>query len=87
MKRCARVLKYLKDEKGFKQVKEHKDEQLVVVSLPKMDIERKFELSDFLEQKYRQFHKILWVSKARPISNLKSVWSANILMDQMPQLQ
>ena len=27
----AAVIKYLKDEKAFKKVKEHKDEQLVVV--------------------------------------------------------
>ena len=53
----AAVFKYLKDEKGFKKVKEHREDQLVVVSLPKMDIERKFELSDYLEQKYKQFHK------------------------------
>ena len=66
------VLKYLKDEKGFKKVKEHKEEQLVVVSLPKMDIERKFELSDFLEQKYKQFHKNIMGVKSQTNQQLKA---------------
>ena len=66
------VLKYLKNEKGFKKVKEHKEEQLVVVSLPKMDIERKFELSDFLEQKYKQFHKNIMGVKSHTNQQLKA---------------
>ena len=66
------VLKYLKNEKGFKKVKEHKQEQLVVVSLPKMDIERKFELSDFLEQKYKQFHKNIMGVKSQTNQQLKA---------------
>ena len=66
------VLKYLKNEKGFKKVKEQKEEQLVVVSLPKMDIERKFELSDFLEQKYKQFHKNIMGVKSQTNQQLKA---------------
>ena len=66
------VLKYLKDEKGFKKVNEQKEEQLVVVSLPKMDIERKFELSDFLEQKYKQFHKNIMGVKSQTNQQLKA---------------
>ena len=66
------VLKYLKDEKGFKKVKENREEQLVVVSLPKMDIERKFELSDFLEQKYKQFHKNIMGVKSQTNQQLKA---------------
>ena len=66
------VVKYLKDEKGFKKVKEHKEEQLVVVSLPKMDIERKFELSDFLEQKYKQFHKNIMGVKSQTNQQIKA---------------
>jgi ribosome recycling factor len=68
----AAVLKYLKDEKGFKKVNEQKEEQLVVVSLPKMDIERKFELSDFLEQKYKQFHKNIMGVKSQTNQQLKA---------------
>jgi len=68
----ANVLKYLKDEKGFKKVSEQKEEQLVVVSLPKMDIERKFELSDFLEQKYKQFHKNIMGVKSQTNQQLKA---------------
>ena len=66
------VLKYLKNEKGFKKVKEQKEEQLVVVSLPKMDIERKFELSDFLEQKYKQFHKNIMGVKSQTNQQIKA---------------
>jgi ribosome recycling factor len=66
------VVKYLKDEKGFKKVKENREEQLVVVSLPKMDIERKFELSDFLEQKYKQFHKNIMGVKSQTNQQLKA---------------
>ncbi|MEC8246651.1 MAG: hypothetical protein VX019_01225, partial [Pseudomonadota bacterium] len=55
-----------------KKVKEHKEEQLVVVSLPKMDIERKFELSDFLEQKYKQFHKNIMGVKSQTNQQLKA---------------
>ena len=68
----ANVLKYLKNEKGFKKVSEQKEEQLVVVSLPKMDIERKFELSDFLEQKYKQFHKNIMGVKSQTNQQLKA---------------
>ena len=68
----AAVLKYLKDEKGFKKVKEHREDQLVVVSLPKMDIERKFELSDYLEQKYKQFHKNIMGVKSQTNQQLKA---------------
>ncbi|MEC8176957.1 MAG: hypothetical protein VX055_04090 [Pseudomonadota bacterium] len=66
------VLKYLKDEKGFKKVKEHREDQLIVVSLPKMDIERKFELSDYLEQKYKQFHKNIMGVKSQTNQQLKA---------------
>lgn len=66
------VMKYLKTEKGFKNVKELKEEQLVVVTLPKMDIERKFELSDFLEQKYKQFHKNIMGVKSQTNQQLKA---------------
>ena len=66
------VVKYLKDEKGFKKVKEHREDQLVVVSLPKMDIERKFELSDYLEQKYKQFHKNIMGVKSQTNQQLKA---------------
>ena len=68
----SNVMKYLKSEKGFKKVKENKEEQLVVVSLPKMDIERKFELSDFLEQKYKQFHKNIMGVKSQTNQQLKA---------------
>ena len=68
----SNVIKYLKSEKGFKKVKENKEEQLVVVSLPKMDIERKFELSDFLEQKYKQFHKNIMGVKSQTNQQLKA---------------
>ena len=68
----AAVLKYLKDEKGFKKVKEHREDQLIVVSLPKMDIERKFELSDYLEQKYKQFHKNIMGVKSQTNQQLKA---------------
>ena len=68
----AAVMKYLKDEKGFKKVKENREEQLVVVSLPKMDIERKFELSDYLEQKYKQFHKNIMGVKSQTNQQLKA---------------
>ena len=68
----SNVMKYLKNEKGFKKVKENKEEQLVVVSLPKMDIERKFELSDFLEQKYKQFHKNIMGVKSQTNQQLKA---------------
>ena len=68
----AEVMKYLKTEKGFKNVKEQKEEQLVVVTLPKMDIERKFELSDFLEQKYKQFHKNIMGVKSQTSQQLKA---------------
>ena len=68
----ANVLKYLTNEKGFKKVSEQKEEQLVVVSLPKMDIERKFELSDFLEQKYKQFHKNIMGVKSQTNQQLKA---------------
>ena len=68
----SNVIKYLKNEKGFKKVKENKEEQLVVVSLPKMDIERKFELSDFLEQKYKQFHKNIMGVKSQTNQQLKA---------------
>ena len=68
----SNVLKYLKDEKGFKKVKENREEQLVVVSLPKMDIERKFELADFLEQKYKQFHKNIMGVKSQTNQQLKA---------------
>ena len=68
----SNVMKYLKSEKGFKKVKENKAEQLVVVSLPKMDIERKFELSDFLEQKYKQFHKNSMGVKSQTNQQLKA---------------
>ena len=68
----AAVLRYLKDEKGFKKVKEHREDQLVVVSLPKMDIERKFELSDYLEQKYKQFHKNIMGVKSQTNQQLKA---------------
>ena len=68
----AAVVKYLKDEKGFKKVKEHREDQLVVVSLPKMDIERKFELSDYLEQKYKQFHKNIMGVKSQTNQQLKA---------------
>ena len=68
----SNVMKYLKDEKGFKKVKENREEQLVVVSLPKMDIERKFELSDFLEQKYKQFHKNIMGVKSQTNQQLKA---------------
>ena len=68
----AAVFKYLKDEKGFKKVKEHREDQLVVVSLPKMDIERKFELSDYLEQKYKQFHKNIMGVKSQTNQQLKA---------------
>ena len=68
----AAVLKYLKDEKGFKKVKEHREDQLIVVSLPKMDIERKFELSDYLEQKYKQFHKNIMGVKSQTNQQLRA---------------
>ena len=68
----SNVLKYLKNEKGFKKVKENREEQLVVVSLPKMDIERKFELADFLEQKYKQFHKNIMGVKSQTNQQLKA---------------
>ena len=68
----AAVFKYLKDEKGFKKVKEHREDQLVVVSLPKMDIERKFELSDYLEQKYKQFHKNIMGVKSQTNQQIKA---------------
>ena len=68
----AEVMQYLKTEKGFKNVKEQKEEQLVVVTLPKMDIERKFELSDFLEQKYKQFHKNIMGVKSQTSQQLKA---------------
>ena len=68
----SNVMKYLKNEKGFKKVKENKEEQLVVVSLPKMDIERKFELSDYLEQKYKQFHKNIMGVKSQTNQQLKA---------------
>ena len=68
----SNVMKYLKSEKGFKKVKENKEEQLVVVSLPKMDVERKFELSDFLEQKYKQFHKNIMGVKSQTNQQLKA---------------
>ena len=68
----SEVMKYLKTEKGFKNVKEQKEEQLVVVTLPKMDIERKFELSDFLEQKYKQFHKNIMGVKSQTSQQLKA---------------
>ena len=68
----AEVMQYLKREKGFKNVKEQKEEQLVVVTLPKMDIERKFELSDFLEQKYKQFHKNIMGVKSQTSQQLKA---------------
>ena len=68
----SNVMKYLKSEKGFKKVKEQKEEQLVVVSLPKMDIERKFELSDYLEQKYKQFHKNIMGVKSQTNQQLKA---------------
>ena len=68
----AEVMQYLKTEKGFKKVKEQKEEQLVVVTLPKMDIERKFELSDFLEQKYKQFHKNIMGVKSQTSQQLKA---------------
>ena len=68
----SNVIQYLKSEKGFKKVKENKEEQLVVVSLPKMDIERKFELSDFLEQKYKQFHKNIMGVKSQTNQQLKA---------------
>ena len=68
----AEVMQYLKSEKGFKNVKEQKEEQLVVVTLPKMDIERKFELSDFLEQKYKQFHKNIMGVKSQTSQQLKA---------------
>ena len=68
----SNVMKYLKDEKGFKKVKEHREDQLVVVSLPKMDIERKFELSDYLEQKYKQFHKNIMGVKSQTNQQLKA---------------
>ena len=68
----AEVMQYLKTEKGFKNVKEQKEEQLVVVTLPKMDIERKFELSDFLEQKYKQFHKNIMGVKSQTNQQLKA---------------
>ena len=68
----SNVMKYLKSEKGFKKVKENKEEQLVVVSLPKMDIERKFELSDYLEQKYKQFHKNIMGVKSQTNQQLKA---------------
>ena len=68
----AEVMQYLKREKGFKNVKEQKEEQLVVVTLPKMDIERKFELSDYLEQKYKQFHKNIMGVKSQTSQQLKA---------------
>lgn len=68
----AEVMKYLKAEKGFTKIKEQKEEQLVVVTLPKMDIERKFELSDFLEQKYKQFHKNIMGVKSQTNQQLKA---------------
>ncbi len=68
----AEVMQYLKTEKGFKNVKERTEEQLVVVTLPKMDIERKFELSDFLEQKYKQFHKNIMGVKSQTSQQLKA---------------
>ena len=68
----AEVMQYLKTEKGFKNVKEQKEEQLVVVTLPKMDIERKFEISDFLEQKYKQFHKNIMGVKSQTSQQLKA---------------
>ena len=68
----AEVMQYLKTEKGFKNVKEQKEEQLVVVTLPKMDIERKFELADFLEQKYKQFHKNIMGVKSQTSQQLKA---------------
>ena len=68
----AEVMQYLKTEKGFKNVKERTEEQLVVVTLPKMDIERKFELSDFLEQKYKQFHKNIMGVKSQTNQQLKA---------------
>jgi ribosome recycling factor len=68
----AAVMQYLKAEKGFTKIKEQKEEQLVVVTLPKMDIERKFELSDFLEQKFKQFHKNIMGVKSQTNQQLKA---------------
>ena len=52
------VIKILKEEKNFKQVEENAEDGLITVKLPKMDLERRFELADFIESKFKNYQKM-----------------------------
>lgn len=60
----------LEKDKGFKNVKHVPEDQLLVVMLPKLNIERKFELSDFIKGKYQNFHKNLVHVKTQTIQQI-----------------
>ena len=57
------VIKILKEEKNFKQVEENAEDGLITVKLPKMDLERRFELADFIESNNLRDNVIVISSK------------------------
>ena len=57
------VIKILKEEKNFKQVVENAEDGLITVKLPKMDLEKRFELADFIESKFKNYQKNVMMVK------------------------
>ena len=68
----AAVIKILKEEKNFKQVNESPEDGLITVNLPKMDLEKRFELADFIESKFKNYQKNVMMVKNQSMQQIRA---------------
>ena len=66
------VIKILKEEKNFKQVVENAEDGLITVKLPKMDLEKRFELADFIESKFKNYQKNVMMVKNQSMQQIRA---------------